>query len=147
MKSQLIGKDPDAGKDWRQYKGTTEDEMVGWHHWLDGHEFEQALGDGAGLCVVCCSPWIAESQTWPSNWTTTVQYLLFSQHLFFCFLTPSYNSVNINFIEFFSDSHCLWVFCLFLWLIHQLYLYHHTSARSYFSASMTTVTQGYRLLE
>ena len=49
--SQLIWKDPDAGKDWRQEeKGTTEDETVGWHHWLDGHEFEQGhylkwLGD------------------------------------------------------------------------------------------------------
>ena len=40
MKSWLIWKDPDAGKDWRQEKGITEDEMVGWHHWLDGHEFE-----------------------------------------------------------------------------------------------------------
>ena len=39
-KSWLIWKDPDAGKDWRQEKGTTEDEMVGWHHWLNGHEFE-----------------------------------------------------------------------------------------------------------
>ena len=40
-KSQLIGKDPDAGKDWRQLEnGTTEDEMVGWHHWTNGHEFE-----------------------------------------------------------------------------------------------------------
>ena len=49
MKSQLIGKDPDAGKDWGQEeKGTTEDETVGWHHQLDGHEFEQALGDGEG---------------------------------------------------------------------------------------------------
>ena len=43
-KNWLIGKDPDAGKDWRQEKGTTEDENVGWHHRLDGHEFEQALG-------------------------------------------------------------------------------------------------------
>ena len=43
-KNWLIGKDPDAGKDWRQEKGTTEDEMVEWHHQLDGHEFEQALG-------------------------------------------------------------------------------------------------------
>ena len=44
VKSQLFGKDPDAGKDWKQEeKGTTEDEMVGWHHWLDGLEFEQAL--------------------------------------------------------------------------------------------------------
>ena len=49
VKSWLIRKDPDAGKDWRQEeKGTTEDEMVGWHHWLDGHEFEQALGDCEG---------------------------------------------------------------------------------------------------
>ena len=48
-----------AGKDWRQEeKGTTEDEMVGWHHRLDGHEFEQALGDGEGQGrLLCCSPW------------------------------------------------------------------------------------------
>ena len=46
-KNWLIGKDPDAGKDWRQeQKGMTEDEMVGWHHQLDGQEFEQALGIG-----------------------------------------------------------------------------------------------------
>ena len=58
-KNWLIGKDPDAGKDWRrEVKGTTEDEMVGWHHWLDGHEFEQAqgVGDGQGG-LACCSPW------------------------------------------------------------------------------------------
>ena len=45
-KNWLNGKDPDAGKDWRQEKGTTEDEMVGWHHRLDGHEFRQALEAG-----------------------------------------------------------------------------------------------------
>ena len=45
-KNWLIRKDPDAGKDWRQEKGATEDEMVGWHHWLNGHEFEQTLGNG-----------------------------------------------------------------------------------------------------
>ena len=55
-KSQLIGKDPVAGKDRRQEKGTTEDEMVGWHHQFDGHEFEQAPGDGEGQAsLVCCS--------------------------------------------------------------------------------------------
>ena len=57
-KNWLIGKDPDAGKDWRQEeKGTTEDEMVGWHHRLNGHEFEQApgVGDGQGS-LACCSP-------------------------------------------------------------------------------------------
>ena len=49
VKSQLIGKDPDAGKDWGQKeKGMTEDEMVGWYHLLNGHEFEQALGDNEG---------------------------------------------------------------------------------------------------
>ena len=48
-KNWLIGKDPDAGKDWRQEKkGTTEDKMVGWHHQLNGHEFEQTPGDSEG---------------------------------------------------------------------------------------------------
>ena len=57
-KNWLIGKDPDAGKDWGQEeKEPTEDEMVGWHHRLDGHEFEQALfvGDGQ-VSLVCYSP-------------------------------------------------------------------------------------------
>ena len=59
VKSWLIGKDLDAGKGWRwEEKGTTEDEMVGWHHQLNGHEFEQALGDGEGQgSLACCSPW------------------------------------------------------------------------------------------
>ena len=48
-KSRLIGKDPDAGEDWGQEeKGVTEDQMVGWHHQLNGHEFEQTLGDSEG---------------------------------------------------------------------------------------------------
>ena len=59
VKSWVIRKDPDAGKDWRQVeKGTTEDEMVGWHHEIIGHEFEQALGDGSGQeSLPCCSLW------------------------------------------------------------------------------------------
>ena len=60
VKNRLIEKDPDARKDWRQEeKVMTEDEMVGWHHQLNGHEFEQApagVGDGQGS-LVCCSPW------------------------------------------------------------------------------------------
>ena len=58
-KNWLPGKDPDAGKDWRrEEKWTTEDEMVGWHHQLDGREFEQALGVGDGQgSLACCSPW------------------------------------------------------------------------------------------
>ena len=58
-KEQLIWKDPDAGKNWRQEeKGMTEDEMVGWHHWHDGHEFEwtPGVGDRQGN-LACCGPW------------------------------------------------------------------------------------------
>ena len=57
-KNWLKGKDPDAGKDWKQEKGTTEDEMVGWHHHLGGHDFELAVGIGDGQgSLMCCSPW------------------------------------------------------------------------------------------
>ena len=66
MQTRLSGKDPDAGKNWGQEeKGATEDEMVGWHHQLNGHEFEQILGDSEGQGSLEC---------WPSNWriaTTT----------------------------------------------------------------------------
>ena len=56
-KSWLISKDPDAGKNWRQ-KGTTEDEMVGWHHRLNGNDFVQTPGDGEGQgSLACRSPW------------------------------------------------------------------------------------------
>ena len=73
MKSWPIWKDADAGKDWRwEEKGTTEDEMVGWHHWLDGYEFEQApgVGDGQGI-LEYRSPWgLNESDTTELlNWT------------------------------------------------------------------------------
>ena len=70
-KNWLIGKDPDARKDWRQEeKGMTEDEMVGWHHRLNGQEFEQALGVGDGQeSLACHSPWVPKSWTQLSNWT------------------------------------------------------------------------------
>ena len=73
VKNWLIGKDPDAGKDWMQEeKGTTEVEMVGWHHWLNGHEFEQALGVGNGLqhTRLPCPPPSPRvcSNSCPSNW-------------------------------------------------------------------------------
>ena len=70
-KSRLIGKDPDAGKDWGQEKRVTEDEVVWWHHWLSGHEFEQTLGDSEGQgSLVCCSSW-GHKETQLSDWTTT----------------------------------------------------------------------------
>ena len=57
MKSRLIGKDPDAGKDWGQEEKGAEDEMVGCHHPLNGHEFEQTLGDSEGReSLSCCRP-------------------------------------------------------------------------------------------
>ena len=58
VKSQFIGKDPEAWKDWRQKeKGVAEDEMVGWYHWLNGYEFEQTLRNSEGQeSLVCCSP-------------------------------------------------------------------------------------------
>ena len=75
-KSWLIEKDPDAGKDWGQEeKGMTEDEIVGRHHQLDGHEFEQALGVGDGQgSLVCCSPWghkesdMSDRLNWTDCW-------------------------------------------------------------------------------
>ena len=71
-KNWLIGKVPDAGKGWRREKGTMEDEMVGWHHRLNGHEFEWAPGvdDGQGS-LACCSPWGRKDSdvTERLNWT------------------------------------------------------------------------------
>ena len=71
VKSWLIWNNPNARKDWRQEeKGTIEDEMVEWHHRLDGRGFEQALGVGDGQGgLVCCGPWVTKSQTRLNNWT------------------------------------------------------------------------------
>ena len=87
-RSDSLGKNPDAGKNWRQEKkGMTEDEMVGWHHRLDGHEFEQAPGDGEDR-----KGWraavqgVTESQTCLSNWTTTKW--LMTVNIFSCAYWP-----------------------------------------------------------
>ena len=76
VKNWLIGKDPDAGKDWRQEeKGMTEDEMVVWHHWLNGHGFgwTPGVGDGQGG-LACCSPWCHKESDMSEqlNWTELI---------------------------------------------------------------------------
>ena len=81
-KNWVICKDLDAGKGWRQEKGTTEDEIVGWHHWLNGHEFGQTpgVGDGQGG-LVCCSPCgrqesdTAERLNW-TDWKSQAKVLM-----------------------------------------------------------------------
>ena len=74
VKNWLIWKDPDAGKDWRwEEKEMTEDEMVGWHHWLNGHEFDKTLGVGDGQgCLVCCSP---SGHRVGHNWATELKWV------------------------------------------------------------------------
>ena len=79
QRTSSLEKNPDARKDWGQEKGTIEDEMAGWLHWLNGHEFEQALGvaDGQGS-LACCSPWghkESETTEW-LNWTDGVYMVL-----------------------------------------------------------------------
>ena len=86
VKSQLISKDPDAGKDWRQEKkGTTENEMVGCHHWLNGCEFEQALGDGDRHgSLTCCNPWGHKESDTPEWLNSGSSQNYFHQYLVNC---------------------------------------------------------------
>ena len=97
VKNWLIGKDADAGKDWRQEeKGTTEDETVGWPHRLNGPEFEQALGVGDGQGnLTCCSPW--GRKEWDTtewlNWTENLPVEWLQVFSYFIFKT---NFVELN---------------------------------------------------
>ena len=86
-KSWLIRKDPDTGKDWGQEeKGTTEDEMVGWHHWLNGHGFgwTPGVGDGQGG-LACCGSWgckesdMTERLNWTEQWTELKSFCCWTQ--------------------------------------------------------------------
>ena len=72
VKNWLTGKDPDAGKDWRQKEQGMTDEMVGWHHQLDGHEFEQAPGVGEGQGgLLFCSPW-GHKESYTTEWLNSI---------------------------------------------------------------------------
>ena len=96
-KNWLIGKDPDAGKDWRQEEGTIEDEMARWHHWLDGHEFEQAprVGDGEGSLACCCPCCHKESDM--TDWTE-LNWIF--PLIFFVFLSVN-TSLSFSFAGYF----------------------------------------------
>ena len=99
VKNWLIWKDPDAGKDWRrEEKGMTEDEMVGWHHQLNRHEFEQApgVGDRQGS-LVCCSPWSHKE----SDITTRLNWTFFKSNKWnasFVFYILYYLRVRLSFL-------------------------------------------------
>ena len=136
VKSWLIGKGPDAGKHWRwEEKGMTEDEMVGWHHWLDGHGFEQALGDGDGQGgLACCSP----RYCWESGMTGRVDtnYIPhkseFIWHLPFSIWLISFSKIPPGSIRLVANGrtpcvtaewHLMVCVCLCLYLLLPVFLY------------------------
>jgi len=133
----LLGKDPDAGKDWRQEeKGTTEDEMVGWHHRLNGHAFEQApgVGDEQGS-LACCSPWghrVRKDWATELKWTGPISNFNFSSSrhpshpvFTFSFLFPSISWVQCPPFpwvwSFFPSPSSSWPFLLVLCFSHLLF--------------------------
>ena len=80
--SWLIGENPDAGKDWGQEeKGMTEDEMAGWNHQLNGHEFEQALGDGEGQGSLACCSSLGQKDSNMTEWLNNKNRLRESSHV------------------------------------------------------------------
>ena len=107
-KNWLIGKDPDAGKDWRQEeKGMTEGEMVGWHHRLDWYEFEQAsgVGDGQGG-LACYSPWGRKEldSTGQLNWTELILTITENKHKMLNFSSTNLNIIWADPITFWPHS-------------------------------------------
>ena len=105
-----------AGKDWRRKeKETTEDEMVGWHHWLNGHEFEQAPGAGDGQgSLVCCSPWGCQESdsTERLNWT--------DNHITFAKILPHSLSCTSHSMNTQSPHHIWWVLSMFFRLPYRI---------------------------
>ena len=107
-KSWLIGKDSDAGRDWGQEeKGMTEDEMAGWHHWLNGRESEWTLGVGDGQGgLVCCDSWgRKESDTTERlNWTELILFPIKYKHDLSPILLPTLNIINRFILKIISSA-------------------------------------------
>ena len=112
-KNWLTGKDPDAGKDWRQEeKGMTEDEMVGYHHWFNAHDFEQCLGvDDGQRSLVCCSPWGRQELDMSErlNWTEWLMMSVFF-HMLIDYLYIFFGEVCIQILCPLVN----WYICLFI---------------------------------
>ena len=143
VRSRLIGKDPNAGKDWgKKEKEMTKDEMVGWHHWLSGHEFEPAPGDSEGREAWCAAVHgVAKIWTQLSDWTTTETKHLwtwfspsqFQKSLLPCYLSQEVATVlllpaldfqysTLKSIEVQYNSWCFWAIPAILPLLLHLLL-------------------------
>ena len=114
-KKWFTGKDSNAGQDWRQEeKGTTEDEMFGWHHWLDGHELKQApgVGDGQGN-LACCSPWgrkdsdTTEQLNWTDGSLLFLEFLVAFVFLLIMFICITFSYYLENQREWYIIWECL----------------------------------------
>ena len=124
-KSWFIWKDPDAGKDWRwEEKGTTEDEMVGWHHWLNGHEFELTawVGDGQGGLTCCSMGSQRVGHDWATelNWTEPFRRQMEnSLKREFFLMNWQLQSVHKKFRRSFLTNH---LHCFSLWVLYSFLL-------------------------
>ena len=129
VKNQLFGKDPDVGKDWGQEeKGVTEDEMVGWHHWFSGHEWEQTPGGREGQgSLVCCSSWGHKELDTTEYWTTSTRgkgmgnqasdrLEALASSLFFVTLTKLQSTFNIEVFLFVCLFVCFNMEIIYIWV-------------------------------
>ena len=133
-KSWLIGKDPDGGKDWGQEeKGMTEDQTVGWHHWLNRHEFEY---DGQGA-LGCCSPWGCKELDMTDwlNWIEQITFLLYPYFSFFFYTDSVFVHLFIS-KKFYWCAvdlpYCVSFRCTAKW-INQIYIHISTLFKIFFS--------------
>ena len=126
MKSRLIRKDPDTGRNWGQEeKGPTEDEMVGWHHQLNENEFEQTPGDSEGVgSLICCVPGVAKSWIRLSNWITITELQFLKSHPQSECATWLLSAIHCR-EEANSDS----MLKLFIWLIFCCICYYNHTER------------------